>query len=91
MKVGESKVVNQQAPQHPEGAESRCRWFREKQPSSWTGRTPPRHRQSQPEFYIRLSDDERFGIVRLGEHKRNRVVEKLTIIRLLRKPWKSRT
>ena len=34
----------------------------------------------EPEFYIRLSDDERFGIVRMGEHKGNRVVEKLTII-----------
>ncbi len=32
-----------------------------------------------PEFYIRLSDEERFGIVRLSEHKKNRVVEKLTI------------
>jgi hypothetical protein len=32
-----------------------------------------------PEFYIRLSEDERFGIVRMGEHKKNRVVEKLTI------------
>src|ERR1700733_15179343 len=32
-----------------------------------------------PEFYIRLSEEERFGIVRLGEHKGNRVVEKLTI------------
>jgi hypothetical protein len=33
-----------------------------------------------PEFYIRLSDEERFGIVRMGEHKGNRVVEKLTIM-----------
>jgi hypothetical protein len=33
-----------------------------------------------PEFYIRLAMDERFGIVRLGEHKGNRVVEKLTIL-----------
>jgi hypothetical protein len=33
-----------------------------------------------PEFYIRLSEDERFGIVRMGEHKGNRVVEKLTIL-----------
>lgn len=33
-----------------------------------------------PEFYIRLSAEERFGIVRLGERKGNRVVEKLTII-----------
>jgi hypothetical protein len=32
-----------------------------------------------PEFYIRLSEEERFGIVRLSEHKGNRVVEKLTI------------
>jgi hypothetical protein len=32
-----------------------------------------------PEFYIRLSEDERFGIVRLSDHKGNRVVEKLTI------------
>lgn len=32
-----------------------------------------------PEFYIRLSDEERFGIVRMGDHKGNRVVEKLTI------------
>jgi len=32
-----------------------------------------------PEFYIRLSQDERFGIVRMGEHKGNRVIEKLTI------------
>jgi hypothetical protein len=34
----------------------------------------------EPEFYIRLEEDERFGIVRLGEHKGNRVVEKLTTI-----------
>ena len=32
-----------------------------------------------PEFYLRLSEEERFGIVRMGEHKGNRVVEKLTI------------
>ena len=34
----------------------------------------------EPQFYIRLSEDERFGIIRMGEHKGNRVVEKLTII-----------
>ena len=34
----------------------------------------------EPEFYIRLSAEERFGIVRLSEHKGNRVVEKLTIV-----------
>jgi hypothetical protein len=34
----------------------------------------------EPEFYIRLSEDERFGIVRMGERKGNRVVEKLTIV-----------
>jgi hypothetical protein len=32
-----------------------------------------------PEFYIRLSEEERFGIIRMGERKGNRVVEKLTI------------
>jgi hypothetical protein len=32
-----------------------------------------------PQFYIRLSEEERFGIIRMGEHKGNRVVEKLTI------------
>ncbi len=33
-----------------------------------------------PEFYIRLTRDERFGILRMGEHKGNRVVEKITIL-----------
>lgn len=32
------------------------------------------------EFYFRLTNEERFGLVRMGEHKGNRVVEKLTII-----------
>ena len=32
------------------------------------------------EFYIRLAQEERFGIVRMSDHKGNRVVEKLTII-----------
>jgi len=34
----------------------------------------------EPEFYIRLSAEERFGILRMGDHKGNRVVEKLTIV-----------
>ena len=34
----------------------------------------------EPEFYIRMAEDERMGIVRLGEHKGNRVVEKMTIV-----------
>jgi len=34
----------------------------------------------EAQFYIRLSAEERFGILRMGEHKGNRVVEKLTII-----------
>ena len=33
-----------------------------------------------PEFYIRLAAEERFGMIRLGAHKGNRVVEELTII-----------
>ena len=35
---------------------------------------------ARPEFYIRLSEDERFGLIRMSEHKGNRVVEKLTIV-----------
>ena len=34
----------------------------------------------RPEFYIRLADEERFGIVKLSLHKGNRVVENVTII-----------
>jgi hypothetical protein len=33
-----------------------------------------------PEFYIRLSAEERFGIIRLVDRKGNRVVEELTIV-----------
>jgi len=34
----------------------------------------------EPQFYFRLSSDERFGIIRMGEHKGNRVVENLTVL-----------
>lgn len=33
-----------------------------------------------PEFYIRLSEEERFGIIKMGEHKGNRVLENITIV-----------
>jgi len=33
-----------------------------------------------PEFYIRLSEEERFGIAKLADHNGNRVLEKLTIM-----------
>jgi len=36
--------------------------------------------ENRPEFYIRLAAEERFGMLRMSEHKGNRVVEKLTII-----------
>ncbi len=36
--------------------------------------------QERPEFYIRLSNEERFGIVKLTPKKDSRVVENLTII-----------
>jgi len=39
-----------------------------------------------PQFYFRLSEDERFGIVRMGEHKGNRVVEKLSIQPVINEP-----
>jgi hypothetical protein len=34
----------------------------------------------EPEFYIRLSDEERFGIIRLAAHKGTRLVENVTIV-----------
>jgi len=37
-------------------------------------------KSDKPEFYIRLSQQERFAIVRLAEHKGNRVVEKIQVI-----------
>jgi hypothetical protein len=39
-----------------------------------------------PEFYFRLSEDERLGMVRLGLHKGNRVVEKITIQPVINEP-----
>jgi hypothetical protein len=35
---------------------------------------------SRPEFYIRLSTEERFGILKMGVRKGNRVVENITIV-----------
>lgn len=37
-------------------------------------------KSDKPEFYIRLSEEERFAIVRMGDHKGNRVVEKVEVI-----------
>jgi len=34
----------------------------------------------EPEFYIRLSDEERFAIIRLAVHKGTRLVENVTIV-----------
>jgi hypothetical protein len=33
-----------------------------------------------PEFYLRLSEDERFGIIKMGERNGHRVVEKVTVV-----------
>jgi len=39
------------------------------------------HVQSdKPEFYIRLSEPERFALVRMGDHRGNRVVEKVEVV-----------
>jgi hypothetical protein len=37
-------------------------------------------KDARPEFYFRLASEERFGLIRMSEHKGNRVVEKLTIM-----------
>ena len=34
----------------------------------------------KPEFYIRLAEPERFALVRMGDHKGNRVVEKIEVV-----------
>ena len=34
----------------------------------------------RPEFYVRLSTEERFGMLRMGEHKGARVAEKVTFV-----------
>ncbi len=44
------------------------------------GHAPTVVTTDRPEFYIRLSAEERFGIVRMGEQKGNRVVERFEII-----------
>ena len=44
-----------------------------------------------PEFYIRLSADERFGILKMGERKGNSVIEKLTIQPVINEPQEERT
>jgi hypothetical protein len=36
--------------------------------------------EARPEFYFRLSKEERFGIVKMGAHNGNRVVERWTIV-----------
>jgi hypothetical protein len=40
---------------------------------------PTKIKSDKPEFYIRLSQEERFAIVRLPDHKGNRVVEKIEV------------
>jgi len=37
-------------------------------------------KNDKPEFYIRLSEEERFALVRMTDHKGNRVVEKIDVI-----------
>jgi len=39
-----------------------------------------RARGDKPEFYLRLSDDERFGIIRLTKKKNSRLLENLSIL-----------
>jgi hypothetical protein len=41
---------------------------------------PTQVKGDKPEFYIRLSDQERFALVKLSDHKGNRVVEKIEVV-----------
>lgn len=42
--------------------------------------SPARFNDPMQEFYLRMSEEERFGIIKMGEHNGNRVLEKLTIV-----------
>ena len=80
IKVAEAKIVNNNRRSvlkvlSPLPVVTGKQWLEIDGPHSSNITTNPRQ-----EFYIRLAQDERFGIVRMGEHKGNRVIEKLTII-----------
>jgi hypothetical protein len=41
---------------------------------------PTQVKSGKPEFYIRLSQEEQFALVKLSDHKGNRVVEKIQVV-----------
>jgi len=80
LKVAESKIVNNNGRSvlkilSPLPIVTGKQWVEVDGAHAATVITNPRQ-----EFYFRLSNEERFGLVRMGLHKGNRVVEKLTII-----------
>ena len=80
MKVGEVKVVDNKRRNvlkalSPIPAVSGKSWLEMDGAHSQTVVTDPLQ-----EFYIRLSEEERFGIIKMGERKGNRVLENITII-----------
>ena len=79
LKVGESKLVNDKR-RNVLKANSPVPLITGKATLELDGPHSPQGTANRsPEFYIRLSDEERFGIVRMSVHKGNRVVEKMTI------------
>jgi hypothetical protein len=79
LKVGESKLVNDKR-RNVLKAISPVPLITGKATLELDGPHSPQGTANRsPEFYIRLSDEERFGIVRMSVHKGNRVVEKMTI------------
>ena len=79
LKVGESKVVNNKG-RNVLKVLSPIPMVSGKATLELDGPHSPQGTANRsPEFYIRLSEEERFGIVRMGAHKGNRVVEKMTI------------
>ena len=80
MKVGEVKVVDNKRRNvlkvlSPIPAVSGKSWLEMDGLHSQTVVTDPLQ-----EFYIRLSEDERFGIIKMSERKGNRVLENITIV-----------
>ena len=80
VKIAESKIVNNNGRSvlkilSPLPIVTGKQWVELDGPHSATVIT-----NSRQEFYFRLTNEERFGLVRMSQHKGNRVVEKLTIV-----------
>ena len=78
LKVGESKIVTSKG-RSILRIVSQIPFITGKATLELDGKHAPQGTANRtPEFYFRLSEDERFGMVRLSDHKGNRTVERIT-------------